>query len=141
MIPDWIPNIHPLVVHFPIALLVIAVFFDAARLFFKKESWLQKATLALYTTGSVGLIAAFWSGRRAVETVSVTGDAIPVVTSHEDWALYTLIYFLVFTTIRNNPTNVEGLLPTSIQYHFRCAVHVLQTSPSLFQFVHSSYYS
>jgi uncharacterized membrane protein len=100
MIPDWIPNIHPLVVHFPIALLVIAVLFDAARLYFKDESWLQKAALALYASGSVGLIAAFWSGRRAVETVSVTGDVIPVVTSHEDWALYTLIYFLVFTAIR-----------------------------------------
>ncbi len=100
MIPDWIPNIHPMVVHFPIALLVIAVLFDAARLIFKKESWLHKAALSLYAVGSVGLIAAFWSGRRAVETVSVTGDAIPVVTSHEDWALYTLIYFLIFTAVR-----------------------------------------
>ncbi len=100
MIPDWIPNIHPFVVHFPIALLVVAVLFDAARLFFKGESWLQKTVLALYTTGSAGLIAAFWSGRQAVDTVSVTGDAIPVVTSHEDWALYTLIYFFVFTVIR-----------------------------------------
>jgi uncharacterized membrane protein len=66
MIPDWIPNIHPLVVHFPIALLVIAVLFDAARIYFKEESWLQKMVLALYATGSAGLIAAFWSGRRAV---------------------------------------------------------------------------
>jgi uncharacterized membrane protein len=100
MIPDWIPNIHPLIVHFPIALLVLAVLFDAARLFFKEENWLEKATLALYATGSLGLIASFLSGRQAVETVSITGDAIPVVASHEDWALYTLIYFLVFTAIR-----------------------------------------
>jgi len=100
MIPDWIPNIHPLIVHFPIALLVLAVLFDAARLFFKQENWLEKATLALYTTGSLGLIASFLSGRQAVETVSITGEAIPVVASHEDWALYTLIYFLVFTAIR-----------------------------------------
>ncbi|MCC5941148.1 MAG: hypothetical protein LAT80_02310 [Balneolaceae bacterium] len=100
MTPDWIPNIHPFVVHFPIALIVLAVLFDAARLFFRQHDWLEKATLALYATGSVGLIAAFLSGREAVETVSVTGDAVPVVTSHEDWALYTLIYFLVFTAIR-----------------------------------------
>ncbi|MEX2346773.1 MAG: DUF2231 domain-containing protein [Balneolaceae bacterium] len=80
--------------------LVIAVLFDASRLFLKQENWLEKAMLILYTTGSMGLIAAFLSGRQAVETVSVTGDAIPMVTSHEDWALYTLIYFLVFTAIR-----------------------------------------
>ncbi|MCC5905738.1 MAG: hypothetical protein JJU13_06015 [Balneolaceae bacterium] len=100
MIPDWIPNIHPFIVHFPIALLVLAVLFDAARLFFRQQDWLEKATLALYATGSLGLIASFWSGRQAVDTVSVTGNAVPVVTSHEDWALYTLIYFLVFTGIR-----------------------------------------
>jgi uncharacterized membrane protein len=100
MIPDWIPNIHPFIVHFPIALLVLAVLFDLSRLFFKQEDWLEKATLALYTTGSLGLIAAFLSGRQAVQTVSVTGDAVPLVTSHEDWALYTLIYFLIFTGIR-----------------------------------------
>lgn len=100
MIPDWIPNIHPLIVHFPIALLVLAVLLDAARLFFKQEEWLEKATLTLYTTGSLGLIASFLSGQQAVDTVSITGDAIPIVTTHEDWALYTLIYFLLFTAIR-----------------------------------------
>jgi len=56
--------------------------------------------ITLYTLGSVGLIAAFLSGRQAVETVSVTGDAVPVVSSHEDWALYTLIFFGIFTAIR-----------------------------------------
>ena len=91
MFPDWIPNIHPFIVHFPIALLVIAVLFDLSRLWFKKQEWLHHTVVALYTTGTLGLIAAFISGRQAVNTVSVTGDAIPVVTSHEDWALYTLI--------------------------------------------------
>ena len=100
MLPDWIPNIHPFVVHFPIALLVIAVLFDLARLWFTKQSWLHNTVIALYTTGTIGLVAAFLSGRQAVETVSVTGNAVPVVTSHEDWALYTLIFFGVFTAIR-----------------------------------------
>jgi len=100
MLPDWIPNIHPFVVHFPIALLVVAVLFDLARLWFREQSWLQNTVIALYTTGTIGLIAAFWSGRQAVETVSVTGGAVPVVTSHEDWALYTLIFFSIFTATR-----------------------------------------
>lgn len=100
MIPDWIPNIHPFVVHFPIALLIVAVLFDLARLGFKKQSWLHQTVITLYTTGTVGLLAAFLSGRQAVETVSVTGSAVPVVTSHEDWALYTLIFFGIYTAIR-----------------------------------------
>jgi len=100
MLPDWIPNIHPFIVHFPIALLVVAVLFDLSRLWFREQSWLHNAVIALYATGTIGLIAAFWSGRQAVETVSVTGSAVPVVTSHEDWALYTLIFFGIFTTVR-----------------------------------------
>lgn len=100
MLPDWIPNIHPLVVHFPIALLVIAVLFDITRLLFKKQDWLHNTIVALYAIGTVGLIAAFISGRQAVNTVSVTGEAIPVVTTHEDWALYTMIFFTLFTLLR-----------------------------------------
>ncbi len=100
MTPDWIPNIHPFIVHFPIALLVVAVLCDVIRVFLKDQSWLHKMVLALYAAGTVGLIASFLSGRQAVETVTVTGDAIPVVTAHEDWALYTLIFYFAFTLLR-----------------------------------------
>lgn len=99
MTPDWIPNIHPLIVHFPIALLVAAVFVDAVRLF-KKDNWLHKTAVTLYTTGTVGLAAAFLSGRNAIETVSVTGSALPVAATHEDWALNTLLFFSIFTIVR-----------------------------------------
>ncbi len=100
MIPDWIPNIHPFIVHFPIALLVTAVLFDLAKLLYNNHNWLQKATFTLYSVGTAGLFASFLSGRQAVDTVTISGDATPVVTSHEDWALYTLIYFTLFTLLR-----------------------------------------
>lgn len=101
MTPDWILNIHPFIVHFPIALLVVAVLCDVIRGFMNKQTWLDNMVLALYAAGTVGLIASFLSGRQAVDTVSVTGDAIPVVTAHEDWALYTMIYFFAFTLLRS----------------------------------------
>lgn len=100
MIPDWLSNIHPLIIHFPIALLVVAVLFEIGRLFFKNNDWMTKTILSLYAIGTTGLLAAFWSGRRAVEAVTVSGDAVPVVTTHEDWALYTLIFYTIFTIAR-----------------------------------------
>ncbi len=100
MTPDWIPNIHPFIVHFPIALIVVAVVFDIIRAFLKEHDWLHNTVLSLYAAGTVGLLAAFFSGLHAVDTVSITGDAVPVVTAHEDWALYTLIYFSAFTLLR-----------------------------------------
>lgn len=32
LVPEWAPNVHPLIVHFPIALLFAAVLVDAAAL-------------------------------------------------------------------------------------------------------------
>ena len=33
-VPEWAPNIHPIIIHFPIVLLIIAVLFDLAGLVF-----------------------------------------------------------------------------------------------------------
>ncbi|MEX2640273.1 MAG: DUF2231 domain-containing protein [Balneolales bacterium] len=99
MIPDWAPNIHPLFVHFPIALTFVAVFFDAIKLFLNKV-WIEKTTIALYALSTLGLIASYWSGTIAAETVRVPVQAQSVITDHENMALITLLFFLVFLIIR-----------------------------------------
>ncbi len=36
LIPEWMSNVHPLIVHFPVALLVIAVLADFLSLILKR---------------------------------------------------------------------------------------------------------
>ncbi len=100
LLPDWAPNIHPLVVHFPIALLVIAVLMLIVRLFRPDAVWLQHTVLLLLWAGTLGLVAAFLTGKQAIDSVSIPGTAITDAASHEDWALYTLLFFSVLTLIQ-----------------------------------------
>ncbi|MCS3710001.1 putative membrane protein, partial [Salinibacter ruber] len=47
LIPDWAPNIHPMIVHFPIALIVGALGADIFSLVLRRWEWLRPATVAL----------------------------------------------------------------------------------------------
>lgn len=100
MTPDWPPNLHPLFVHFPIALLLLAVLTDAVRLAVKNQQWLNKTVLVLYGAGTLGLLAAFLTGKDAIDLVNLSGAATSVAARHEDWGLYTLIFFALFTVLR-----------------------------------------
>jgi len=97
--PDWAPNIHPLVIHFPVALLVVAVFLDGTSFFLLKHL-LSKSSLILYVLGTAGAIAAFITGKIAVKTVNPPLQAELTVGQHADWALYTMIFFILYTVAR-----------------------------------------
>ena len=99
IIPDWAPNIHPLVIHFPLALLVIAVLLDGTS-FFLLRQLLGKSSLILYVLGTAGAIAAFITGKIAVDTVNPPLQAELTVGKHSDWALYTMIFFILYTVVR-----------------------------------------
>lgn len=98
-VPDWAPNIHPLVIHFPVALLVIAVFLDGTSFFLLKHI-LSKSSLILYVLGTAGAIAAFITGKIAVKTVNPPLQAEITLGQHADWALYTMIFFILYTIAR-----------------------------------------
>lgn len=98
--PGWMPNIHPFIVHFPIAILIIAVLSDLTALLLKKHSWLAKTSNLLYTIGTAFAVIAFISGRIAVDNVFIPADANTAVNAHSDWALRTTVYFTIFLIIR-----------------------------------------
>lgn len=100
ILPEWAPNLHPIVVHFPIALLAVAVLLDFIRLAKREYTGLNLSVQILYGLGTLGLIVAFITGRQATETVEVAGQAFTVLASHENWALATMIFFIAFFGLR-----------------------------------------
>ncbi len=99
LLPDWAPNIHPMLVHFPIALLITAVFLDFLYLVWKKD-WLRNSVMTLFIFAALASFVTYLSGRQAVDSVSVPMNAELTASYHADWALYTLLYFSLYTAVR-----------------------------------------
>jgi uncharacterized membrane protein len=100
LIPSWAPNFHPLVIHFPIVLVLTAAVIDLVDVAFERLPWLRTAVTTLYVAGAISLIAAFITGRDAGATVLMPGMAYPVLTAHRQWALATTAYCLVLAVLR-----------------------------------------
>ena len=100
LIPEWMSNVHPLIVHFPIALLVIAVLADFVGLILKRYVWLKPAALWLYVLGALGTVAAYFSGKQAADVVNFPAPSFPVISSHADLALFTMLFFGIYALIR-----------------------------------------
>jgi uncharacterized membrane protein len=100
LVPSWAPNLHPLVIHFPIALLIVAVMADVVDHFVGRPSWLAPAGTALYALGAVSAGVACITGQQAADTVLMSGMAHSIVAAHRTWALATTFYFGVLAIVR-----------------------------------------
>lgn len=92
------PNLHPLFVHFPIALLAFAVLVQLTVLFFPKNTDLKWLTFFLLLAGCIGSFIAIQT------SVHISGDAddkaIEIFETHRLFGLYTLWFSLGATIIR-----------------------------------------
>ena len=100
LIPSWAPNLHPLVIHFPIVLVMTAVVVDLVDVLFERSPWLQAATTTLYVAGAVSTVVAYLTGTQAGSTVLVPGMAYPILTAHSQWALATMSCCIVVAVLR-----------------------------------------
>jgi uncharacterized membrane protein len=92
-------HFHPMIVHFPVALILVGFLADVAFLFFKKEICLSKTGLYLMVLGTLGAGAAFLTGH--VFTIEPTeGAIVEIFEQHETLALVTLLIMAVGTLIR-----------------------------------------
>jgi len=86
-------HIHPMVVHFPIALILAGFMVEIIHLFFRKESVLKEFHFWLLTAGSLSAFAAYFSG--AFLTSAVPPETTAVISRHELFAELTVFAALV----------------------------------------------
>jgi uncharacterized membrane protein len=92
-------HLHPLIVHFPVALITAGFFFEVVSLFFKREKCLSKAGFYLMILGSFAAIAGWSSGHLFTEQPT-QGEILQVFLRHKTGALATMILIIAGTLFR-----------------------------------------
>lgn len=88
-----------MMVHFPIAIILLGMLFEAASLYYKKEEWLRKASLYLLVAGALAAVAAFVTGYFLTEEPTGGGIA-EVFELHETLAIITLSLIIITAGLR-----------------------------------------
>ncbi len=85
-----IPYLHPVFVHFPVALLILAVLTAFLWLLLGKPCWRQ-ATALLLVAGILGAFAAYYTGDDIADAFKDKPAVKALVDRHENAALWVLI--------------------------------------------------
>ena len=81
------PNLHPLVVHFPIVLLIVAALMQVAGLFFSSRPY----AIAVAVIASLGFLGAYLASNNFHGHASeLTGAAGELFENHEYWAFWSV---------------------------------------------------
>lgn len=91
-------HFHPMLVHFPIALVMFGFIIELASLIIKKELCLPKLSLYLLVTGTLATVVTWLSGE--LFTSEMSGAAGSVKESHELFAFITMCLLIVTSVIR-----------------------------------------
>lgn len=92
-------SLHPLIVHFPIALLLTALVLDALAWLLKRED-LRRVALWNLTLGTAGAAAAVASGLQAETVAKHSFEIWQIMALHKRLGITTLILGLMATTLR-----------------------------------------
>lgn len=91
-------HLHAIVIHFPIALLVIGFISEIASFFYKKD-FLKNVAFYLLLIGAIGAITAYVSGSYAGKGIEEGPLKIPMKL-HENAALITLILAIITALLK-----------------------------------------
>ena len=88
------PNIHPLIVHFPIALLTISVLLEMIGRV-RKQADLSRAGWWTQLAGTIGLIAAVLTGLVAKDGLRLASGGGAYLDTHQELAFFNSVLFTV----------------------------------------------
>lgn len=91
--------IHPMIVHFPIALIIVAFASELTGAVLHRD-FFTKAALLLLILGTLGAIAAYLSGDQASHTVGDSGAIRAALEMHEEAGEFTLWTVIIVALIR-----------------------------------------
>ena len=91
-------HLHPMLVHFPIALVIFGFLAEIAFLFFKKEISLGKMGYYLLILGTLAAIVTWLTG--SLFTTDMEGAAGKIEETHALFATITLVLLLIASAMR-----------------------------------------
>ncbi len=100
LVPVWAPNLHPLVVHFPIALLFAAAAVDAASLLMQAHTPVRDVATWLYIAGAATAVGAYFTGYTAAQAAGPPAEFAALVALHADRAFVATWLFAFFASLR-----------------------------------------
>jgi uncharacterized membrane protein len=92
-------DFHPMIVHFPIALILTGFLADVLFLFFRSEKCLSKAGFYLMVLGALAAIAAWLTGQLFTNEPG-QGEILSVFEKHETGAFITMILMIIGAGLR-----------------------------------------
>ena len=102
-------DLHPFVVHFPVALLVVSLAFELAGIYTKREDF-SRTAWRVQILGTAGALTAVATGLLAQSRQTFAGEAREILESHQQiaFAIAALFVFLLLWRISAN-----GRVPSS----------------------------
>lgn len=92
-------HLHPMIVHFPIALITFGFIADVFSLFFKSEKCLSKTGFYLMVIGGLAAIAAWGTGHLFTDEPT-QGAILDIFEKHKTGGLITMILIVIGSAFR-----------------------------------------